>query len=557
MIRKITLAASVALLAGCGGGDINLTPTNIDNSVDNSTSTGGGGSNNPCANYQDPASNTLIQGTFDGTNCTYTSDFVGENNPLTVDLTIPFISGVHIFEDTLAIGESIDNTVASPPSVPQDGEGPTVTIRPGNTLAFLDSADYVLVNRGSRLVANGSPTAPITFTAFSDAVLGIAGPQDVSLWGGIQVNGNGITNNCSDTQRADGSCGVQTEGIPTFYGGDNNAESSGSLRYVVTKHSGFEVAPGDELNGITLNAVGSGTTIDHVEVYSTFDDGIEWFGGAVAVEKVVLLYVRDDSLDYSDGYVGSITDALVIQPLLDGNRCIEADNISDTRGGAGESLDTTPTTSPTVTGLTCIPSMIDENPGTHGDSEGVLLRLGARSSISNMVVYDGYGALANPATAAGNECLELDDGATRDAAQAGETTFTASVIACATPTQDSLGNGDTVAQFFTNTGTGTYDFNEVTFDDDGDAATADVTQANVIIGDANNANVSILATEDFRVAGYDPDLDVTTITIEDGSTVVFPGRLGAVSTEDDWTTGWTFGLNEGNRRIPLYFQTTP
>ena len=295
MIRKIALAvASASFLVACGGGgDINLAPTNIDNSVDNSTSGGSGGGTNPCAQYTD-AGGTVFQGAFDGQNCTYTSNFVGVGNPLTVDLTIPFISGVHIFEDSLFVGENVDTGAA-----PAEGAGPTLTVRAGNTLAFLDSQDYILINRGSQIVANGSPTAPITFTAFSDAVLGTAGAEDVSLWGGIQINGNGITNNCTDDERAANACHVLTEGQPSNYGGSTNTESSGSLQFTVLKHSGFEVAPGDELNGITFNAIGSGTTVANNEVYSTFDDGFEFFGGAVAVEKFAAIYVRDDSIDYS------------------------------------------------------------------------------------------------------------------------------------------------------------------------------------------------------------------------------------------------------------------
>ncbi|MEE4383120.1 MAG: hypothetical protein V2J02_14055 [Pseudomonadales bacterium] len=559
MIRKITLAASVALLAGCGGGDINIQPTNVDNSVDNSTNTGGGGSTNPCANYTDPASNTVVQGTFDGSNCTYTSDFVGVNNPLTVDLVIPFISGVHIFEDGLFVGENVDSGPA-----PQEGEGPTLTIRAGNTLAFLDSQDYVLVNRGSQIIAQGSPSAPITFTAFSDAVTGTAGPEDVSLWGGIQINGNGITNNCTDAERANDQCHVLTEGQPSNYGGDNNTESSGVLSYVVTKHSGFEVVPGDELNGITLNAIGSGTQMDHIEVYSTFDDGLEWFGGAVEVEKVVMLYVRDDSLDYSDGFVGGITDALVIHPRTDGNRCIEADSIGQGRFDDGEALDLAPITNPTVTGLTCIPSGFDD--GTHGDSEGPLLRLGARSQIRNMLVFGGYAVTANGDN---NECFEIQDpededtglpvsDVTRLAAQNGAVTVTGSVIACLDPAEAAKGelpNGDALDLWVTDSGTADYGFNTVAFDDDDDPATPDVVVENVIELDPNNANTSILAANDYRTAGYDADADTTTITLSDGvTTVTIPGRLGAVSTSDDWTGGWTFGLKPANRAQPLYFE---
>jgi hypothetical protein len=538
MIRKTTLAAAtLALLGGCGGGDINLTPTNIDNSVDNSVNTSGGGANNPCANYTDPASNTQIQGTFDGQNCRYGSDFVGALNPLTVDLTIPFISGVHIFEDSLFVGENTDGTGPTPP---QEGEGPTLTIRPGNTLAFLDSSDYVLITRGSQIVAAGTPTAPITFTAFSDAVLGVAGPEDVSLWGGIQINGNGITNNCTDAERAALTCNQVAEGQPSNFGGNNNAENSGILRYVVSKYSGFEVAPGDELNGITFNAVGSGTTVENVEVYSTFDDGFEFFGGAVDVNRAVLLYVRDDSLDFSDGYVGSISEALVIHPLTDGNRCIEGDNIGQGRSDRGEPLDLAPQSNPIFTNLTCIPSSIDENVGTHGDSEGFLLRLGARGQLNRSIVYSGYGEIANATTS--NECFELDDAVTTQQAQDGLTTFTNSIIACSLPTQDSLPNGDTLAQWFTNTGTVDYAFNVAGG------------QPNVIEADPTNANVSILAPNDYRVAGYDAGADETTFTLSDASTVTFPGQIGAVTPADDWTATWTFGLKPSNQAQPLYFQ---
>ena len=104
-----------------------------------------------------------------------------------------------------------------------------------------------------------------------------------------------------------------------------------SLRYVVLKHTGFEVAPGDELNGITFNAVGSGTVVENVEVYSGYDDGVEFFGGAVNVTNLVAMYIRDDSIDFSDGYVGTVKNALVIHPPQNGNRCIEGDNIAETR----------------------------------------------------------------------------------------------------------------------------------------------------------------------------------------------------------------------------------
>ena len=332
-VRTVLVGALCAVVLGCSGGDVKLNPTNTNNSVDNSVTNnnGGGGTTNPCASYTVGA--TVRQGSFDGRNCLYNSAFVGASNPLTVNLTIPFFSGVHIFQDSLFVGTNVSTGVA-----PASGTGPTLTIEAGATLAFSDSSDYVLINRGSRIVANGSSVAPITFTGFSDAVTRTAGPEDVQLWGGIVINGNGITNNCTDAQRTTNACHVESEGQPSHYGGNNNTESSGTLRYVVVKHAGFEVAPDDELNGITFNAVGSGTTVSHVQVYSAFDDGLEFFGGAVNVDHYVGLYVRDDAIDYSDGYIGRVEFALVINSLTDGNRCVEGDNIGDTRATAGEPL---------------------------------------------------------------------------------------------------------------------------------------------------------------------------------------------------------------------------
>src|SRR5690606_35356372 len=96
---------------------------------------GNNGSANPCASYTEPGTNTVRQGQFDGTNCIYNSAFVGVNKPLTVDLTIPFISGVHIFQDSLFVGEDVATGAA-----PAAGTGPTLTIEAGNTLAFTDAA---------------------------------------------------------------------------------------------------------------------------------------------------------------------------------------------------------------------------------------------------------------------------------------------------------------------------------------------------------------------------------------------------------------------------------
>lgn len=520
MRAKSLLLTSLAVagLAGCGSDGIDLNVSTTDNSVDNSTSTGGNGSDNPCASYVDPTTNSTVQGSFDGTNCVYSANFVSTSKPLTVDLTIPFISGVHIFQDSLFVGTNVSSGAA-----PAAGTGPTLTIEAGNKLAFIDAADYLLINRGSSIVAAGSPSAPITFSGYTDLVTQSAGAEDVQLWGGIVINGNGITNNCTDAERSANQCHVVSEGQPSNYGGNDNTESSGTLQYVVVKHTGFEVAPGDELNGITFNAVGSGTTVDHVEVYSTYDDGVEFFGGAVNVANLVALYVRDDSIDYSDGYVGTISNALVIHSETNGNRCIEADNIGETRAST-QSLNTTPISNPSITNLTCITSNMDS--GTHGDSEGLLFRFGARVQLADSIVFGGYGASAS------NECFEIESTEGLAAAQAGDTTVKSTIITCQEATKGSLANGDTLTDWVTD---------EATYANNTD---------NFIITDATSANVSVLAANSFYTATSFTDASGTGFTV----TPVGDASIGAVTAGDDWTANWTYGLHAANRGQPLWFE---
>ncbi len=482
-------------------------------------------------------------GTFDGTNCVYSAAFVGKSNPLLVDLTIPFISGVHIFQDSLFVGQNITTGAA-----PAGGTGPKLTIAAGNRLAFSTSADYLLINRGSQIFAEGSPAAPITFTAFSDAVTNTAGANDVSLWGGIVINGNGITNNCTDAQRAANDCHVDAEGQPSDYGGNDNTDNSGVLRYVVVKHSGFAVVEGDELNGITFNTVGSGTTVDNIQIYSTFDDGLEFFGGAVNVSKVIVLYARDDSLDYSDGYIGTIDEALLIHYRNDGNNCIEGDSIAAARFSAGELLDTAPISAPTFRHLTCITSNFDG--GTHGDSSGFRVRLGSKVRMEDSIVFAGYGiqenglTVANTPTANANTCIRLDDSTTLGFAAAGESTIKTSLNACQELTRGTLPNNDPLIDWFRglnpSTNGANYSFNT------GNAVIA--------ITDPAHPMVSVLEPGTFYTAGSLADEAGNLVTIDAGAPGANAGeKLGAVVTDDDWTAPWGFGLRAENADEPLWF----
>ena len=547
---KIASAAALtAILAGCGGGDINLNPSN---SVVNNGNTNVD-VKNPCASYL--LSGQTIQGAYDSTNCTYDVTFVSDTRPLTNDVFIPALpnNGIHIFQDSLFVGEDVDlNAADRGVAIPQDGEGPSLTIAPGAKIAFSSSNDYVRIARGSRIIAEGTATNPIIFSAVADLRDGTATENDRGLWGGVQINGNGITNKCNDAARLPvpgvnpHHCHVTSEGRPSTYGGNNNAESSGVLRYVVIKHAGFEVVDGDELNGLTLDAVGSGTTIEYVEAYTTQDDGIELFGGAPNLKNIVIVNAGDDSIDFSEGYVGSIQFALVVH-TSGANRCIEGDNT-----GGGRADDIAPLTKLRISNMTCITSNVDTNAGTEptakGDSEGPLYREGAFFEMYNSIITSNADGMAS------NECLELDDTEgpqTVAAAIAGWSAASSNFIACTEPTKLHA------------------DVANAGFDLNVWLATAPNTN-NLIVSDSTLLPVTVItdlvtnkrayltapAFADASTAALVvPVFDATqlrdTFTTDSmpnlgasGSSSFFEAVdfIGAVSPADDWVAGWTVGL---------------
>ena len=296
--KLFTIIFGGALLAACESGDINISPsTNVSdsNNVVNNGG-GGGGADEDCAAFV--RNGQEIRGSADGNgNCTYGSAFVGPKNNLTVDLIIPALpdGGAHIFTSSLFVGETYrSNADLQAAGIAEGGDGPTLTIEAGATLAFQTNKDFVIVNRGSRIIADGTADAPITFTSVSD-INGTVGPEEVQQWGGMVINGFGVSNKCAYVGNrgeagfmldpANPECHIEAEGSAgddeSQYGGDNDADDSGILRYVIVKHTGAEVANGDELNGISFGGVGSSTVVENLQVYSTFDDGIEMFGGSV------------------------------------------------------------------------------------------------------------------------------------------------------------------------------------------------------------------------------------------------------------------------------------
>lgn len=178
------------------------------------------------------------------------------------------------------------------------------------------------VTRGGRLNAVGTPEEPIIFTAEGDDLQGSLGPDQTSLWGGVVLLGRARINTAKDadgnaaTPKYDlyeGTDGPGPNGEHTF-GGDDDADSSGALKYVSIRHAGNEFAPASELNALTLGAVGSGTELSHVEAFAGSDDGFEWWGGTVAGDHLVSAFIEDDDFDTDQGYTGVNQFLLGVKP---------------------------------------------------------------------------------------------------------------------------------------------------------------------------------------------------------------------------------------------------
>tara|TARA_R110002051_G_scaffold143507_5_gene216465 strand:- start:10595 stop:11884 length:1290 start_codon:yes stop_codon:yes gene_type:complete len=234
-------------------------------------------------------------------------------------------------ETSITVSEDIitDVTWTADKIVTLDGrvfvtEGATLTIEPGTIIKANAgsgvNASVLIVTRGSKIDAEGTAAAPIIFTSAADnIVLGqTAGTNldqnDRGLWGGLIILGNAPASFDGDAVSA------QIEGVPTdtdgdkgLYGGTDAADNSGTLKYISIRHGGALIGEGNEINGLTLGAVGSGTTVDNIEVVGNVDDGIEFFGGTVNTTNLFVWAQGDDGLDIDQAYSGTIDNAMVIQ----------------------------------------------------------------------------------------------------------------------------------------------------------------------------------------------------------------------------------------------------
>ena len=240
-------------------------------------------------------------------------------------------------------------------------EGATLNIGEGVTITAVydDIVDYILVKQGGKINAVGTAERPIVMTGEK---------KEAGAWGGIHICGRAHTN-------AEGGRGSSEIGGAT-YGGSDDTDNSGVLKYVRVEYSGYAFDEEHEANGITFYGVGSGTTVEYCEAYKGSDDGFEFFGGSVNVNNLVVVSCSDDSFDWTEGWNGRGTNLVAFQEAAEtlGYDCdclIEADNNEN-------NYQASPVSYPVLKNLILA--------GNGGSKQGIRLRRGTEVEIENAQV---------------------------------------------------------------------------------------------------------------------------------------------------------------------------
>ena len=291
-------------------------------------------------------------------------------------------------------------------------DGTTLTIPAGTIIKAASGtgadASTLIVARGGKIIANGTADNPIIMTAAADNIeVGGTYPESGpalnvdtrGLWGGLLILGKAPCSFKSDVTE------LQIEGIPTsdtngLYGGSVADDNSGSFQYISIRHGGAEIGEGNEINGLTLGGVGSGTTVNQIEVLGNVDDGIEFFGGTVNATNLLVWGQGDDAIDIDQAYAGTIDGALVVLTAA-------SDHGFEIDGPEGSAPGRFTLKNATVIGAT------DDCDAEGVDGEMADFRKGATGDILNILFKDF----------AGGKDVELDASADASTYTAGTLTF--------------------------------------------------------------------------------------------------------------------------------------
>ncbi|NNC34070.1 MAG: multidrug transporter [Croceitalea sp.] len=270
------------------------------------------------------------------------------------------LSGV--YTSNLILDTEVEYIITGPVLI---ADGATLTIPAGMTIKAqpVGVNAYIAIQQGGRIVADGSATEPIVLTSNASS-------PSSGDWGGLVICGRAPINST-----ADGSTDTATSEVGGLsYGGNLPNDDSGIIEYVRIEYAGGAIDGNAELNGLSAYAVGSGTTIDYVQVFEGSDDGFEFFGGTVNASHLVVVNSEDDSIDWTEGFVGSLTDVYV-QHGASHDKAFECDGYNTDFSNESGTF-----SAPTVTNVTVI--------GANDASEAIRLRAGTQGIFTNVVITD-------------------------------------------------------------------------------------------------------------------------------------------------------------------------
>lgn len=406
----LLVGCSALALAGCGpsdiaspgtGGDINITNPTPTPSTGTPTPSGPGG---VTAASACPSIGSSTQLTDAGTLTGPTGSWRVCNLPAVVDrsVTLPKIAGLVYqlngrvdvgcdggFSAPTSAAPFATSTVGCPTANLTADTNVTLTIEPGVIVLGAPGASWLAVNRGNKINAVGTAARPIIFTS-RDNLTGQVSDTSQGQWGGVVLMGRAPVTDCTTGTTASNNCERQTEGStnPARFGGTDSAYNAGRMSYVQIRYSGFILSNNIELQSLTGEGIGTGTTLDHIMSYNSSDDGSEWFGGNVNMKHYISVGADDDSLDVDTGAQMNVQYALMIQRDGNGDALFEIDS----NGNEGD----TPRTKLNVANFTAIQRQVSSNNESNDQASG-LFRGNSDTTLINGIVLSPN-----------NECIRMN-----------------------------------------------------------------------------------------------------------------------------------------------------
>jgi len=502
----LLVGCSAIALAGCGPSDIASPGTGGDVIINNPTPTptptptgGTGGTVTAASSCPTIAATTQLKD--DGVLTGPTGSYRVCTLPRVVDRStqLPKITGL-VYQMNGRVDVGCDggfsaptssapvttSTVGCPSTSLTADTNVTLTIDAGAILIGAPGASWLAVNRGNKINAVGTASSPIIFTS-RDNVTGQVTETSQGQWGGVVLMGRAPVTDCTTGSVGSGTCERQTEGAadPARFGGADNAYNAGRMSYVQIRYSGFILGSNVELQSLTGEGVGTGTTLDHIMSYNSSDDGSEWFGGSPRMKYYIAVGADDDSLDVDTGAQMNVQYALLIQ--RDGAG--DALNEIDSNGNEGD----TPRTKLAVANFSAIQRQVSSN--NEGNDQAAALYRGN----SDTTLVNGIFVTPN------NECVRMNGSGTTVA------TLTARSVALTCNATKYIGTGSIAASAIAAVFNG---------NNNSDAFTSTLTS--LFVNGANETGVT--ATDPKTVSSF---FDTTT-------------WIGAVRNgSDTWYAGWT------------------